>query len=41
VYDTYLRANRVPDGAKSYGRALTVILSSPLREVLDRYPVAP
>jgi hypothetical protein len=37
VYDTYLRANRVADGTKSYGRALTVILSPPLRDTLRTY----
>jgi hypothetical protein len=39
VYDQYLKANRVEDGTASYGRALTVILSEPLRSVLDSYPV--
>jgi hypothetical protein len=34
VYDQYLKANRVEDGTASYGRALTVILSPPLREAL-------
>lgn len=34
VYDTYLRANRVPDGTASYSRALRLILSPPLREAL-------
>ena len=40
VYDEYLRANRVADGTASYGRALTLILSPPLRDVLGTYPVA-
>ncbi len=38
VYDQYLKANRVEDGTASYGRALTVILSPPLRDVLSAYP---
>ena len=37
VYDEYLRANRVADGAASYGRALTLILASPFREALSNY----
>jgi hypothetical protein len=37
VYDEYLRANQVDDGVKSYGRALTLILSKPLRGALDGY----
>jgi hypothetical protein len=40
VYDEYLRANRVADGTASYGRALTLILSPPLRDALATYPVA-
>ena len=39
VYDEYLRANRVADGTASYGRALSLILSSPLRDALASYPV--
>jgi hypothetical protein len=41
VYDRYLKANRVEDGTASYGRALTLILSPPLREALNRYEPAP
>jgi len=37
VYDEYLRANRVADGTASYGRALTLVLSSPFREALSTY----
>lgn len=37
VYDGYLKANQVEDGVKSYGRALTLILSSELRGALDDY----
>jgi hypothetical protein len=37
VYDEYLRANRVADGTASYGRALSLILSPPLREALSTY----
>jgi len=40
VYDEYLRANRVADGTASYGRALSLILSPPLRDALAAYPVA-
>jgi hypothetical protein len=40
VYDEYLRANRVADGTASYGRALSLILSAPLREALTNYAVA-
>ena len=39
VYDEYLRANRVADGTASYGRALRLILSSPLRDALSGYTV--
>ncbi|HYN07537.1 MAG TPA: DUF3810 family protein [Vicinamibacterales bacterium] len=39
VYDEYLRANRVADGTASYGRALSLILSPPLREALSGYTV--
>jgi hypothetical protein len=39
VYDEYLRANRVADGTASYGRALSLILSPPLREALSTYAV--
>jgi hypothetical protein len=37
VYDEYLKANRVEDGAASYGRALTLILSPDLRRALNDY----
>jgi hypothetical protein len=37
VYDEYLKANRVEDGTASYGRALTLILSEPLRGRLREY----
>ena len=40
VYDEYLRANRVADGTASYGRALSLILSAPIREALSSYAVA-
>jgi uncharacterized protein DUF3810 len=39
VYDEYLRANRVADGTASYGRALSLILSPPLREALSGYTI--
>ncbi len=41
VYDEYLRANQVEDGTASYGRALTLILSPPLREALNDYTAVP
>ena len=37
VYDEYLKANRVADGATSYRRALRLILSPPLRDALSTY----
>lgn len=37
VYDEYLRANRVADGTASYSRALSLILTPPLREALSSY----
>jgi len=37
VYDSYLRANRVDDGVASYSRALTLILSPPIRDAFDRF----
>ncbi len=37
VYDEYLKANQVPDGTASYGRALTLILSPDFRRALDEY----
>lgn len=39
VYDRYLRANHVDDGVKSYSRALSLILSPPLRDALSGYRV--
>ena len=39
VYDEYLRANRVADGTASYRRALSLILSAPLRDALTKYAV--
>jgi len=41
VYDSYLRANRVDDGVASYSRALSLILSPPLREALSRFHTRP
>ena len=40
VYDEYLKANRVADGSASYGRALTLILSSPFKESLSTYTIS-
>lgn len=37
VYDEYLKVNQVQDGAASYGRALTLILSPKMRRALDDY----
>jgi hypothetical protein len=37
VYDEYLKANRVEDGNGSYGRALQLILASPLSDALRNY----
>lgn len=37
VYNQYLHANRVPDGIASYSRALTLILSRPIRDALKSY----
>jgi hypothetical protein len=37
VYDHYLRANRVADGAASYSRALSLILSPSVIEAMERY----
>jgi hypothetical protein len=37
VYDQYLKANRVEDGTASYSRAVSVILSEPLRDALKSY----
>ena len=41
VYNQYLKANRVADGTASYTRALTLILSSPIRDALNNYQAAP
>jgi len=38
VYDHYLRANNVADGAASYSRALSLILSPPVIEAMEQYP---
>lgn len=35
VYDGYLRSNRVPDGVRSYGRAIRVLLTPRMRELVD------
>jgi hypothetical protein len=40
VYDEYLRANRVADGTASYRRALSLILSAPIRDALTKYSVS-
>ena len=37
VYNSYLRANRVDDGVRSYSRALTLILTSPMRDAISGY----
>jgi Protein of unknown function (DUF3810) len=37
VYDRYLRANGVSDGAQSYSRALTLILSPPFHDAMSNY----
>ena len=37
VYDEYLLANRVEDGTASYGRALSLVLSPALRDVMAAY----
>jgi hypothetical protein len=37
VYDQYLKANRVEEGTASYSRAVSVILSEPLRRALREY----
>jgi len=39
VYDSYLRANRVADGTRSYSRALTLILAPPLRSAIAGYQI--
>ena len=40
VYDEYLKANRVADGRASYGRAVSLIMTSPLRDALAGYDPA-
>jgi hypothetical protein len=40
VYDGYLKANRVQDGAASYGRALMLILSPPFRDAVSTYTLS-
>lgn len=37
IYDEYLKANHVEDGAASYGRALSLILNAPIRDALVNY----
>jgi hypothetical protein len=37
IYDEYLKANRVQDGAASYGRALSLIMSPPIHDALVNY----
>jgi len=37
IYDEYLKANRIPDGAASYGRALSLILAPPLHDAMVNY----
>jgi len=39
VYDEYLRANHVMDGTASYGRAVSLILTAPMREALTTYAI--
>jgi hypothetical protein len=40
VYDEYLKANRVADGTASYGRAVSLIMTPPLRDALGAYDPA-
>jgi hypothetical protein len=40
IYDEYLKANRVPDGAASYARALSIVLAPPLHDALVNYRFA-
>jgi hypothetical protein len=35
VYDRYLRANRVEEGVASYSRALSLMLSPALRDMIE------
>jgi len=37
MYDQYLKVNRIADGTRSYGRALTLILSPPIKDALSTY----
>ncbi len=37
AYDGFLKANRVEDGTASYGRALTLILASPIYDALGNF----
>jgi hypothetical protein len=37
IYDEYLKANHVEDGAASYGRALALILAAPIHDALVNY----
>jgi len=37
IYDEYLKANHVEDGAASYGRALALVLSPQFHEALVNY----
>jgi len=37
VYDGLLRVNLVSDGSRSYGRALSLILSQPIKDALSTY----
>jgi len=37
VYNKYLEANKVEDGVASYSRALSLILTPPLRDALEAY----
>jgi len=41
VYDRYLKANRVADGNASYTRAVSLILTSPIRDALNDYRARP
>jgi hypothetical protein len=40
VYNEYLKANRVEDGTASYGRALTLILSTPFKDALSNFTLS-
>jgi hypothetical protein len=37
AYNEFLKANRVEDGTASYGRALTLILASPVYDAMGTY----